>query len=102
MVTFTTRVVAEVFFDRSPDWLRWREKQGLLVRPDGTPIVTRTPVQHQRGGGDRRYTLEDIEQIAHSLMRAAVLDKTNVERVLARVQAQRAPIEVGGSARATS
>lgn len=31
--TFSTREVSTLFFQRSPDWLRWRERQGYFKAP---------------------------------------------------------------------
>ena len=59
--TFTTGEVAKFFFARSVHWLRWHERKGDLVL-DGVPIV----IERDKSN-IKRYTLGDVEKIAHAL-----------------------------------
>lgn len=58
--TFTIGEVVKVFFGLSVYWLRWRDRQGMLVY-NGRRIGRRT------SSGARNYTLPDIEKMVHAL-----------------------------------
>lgn len=58
---FTVSEVSKMFFARSPHWIRWREKKGEFVFDGEDVSGGRTE------GGARRYTLSDIERMAHAL-----------------------------------
>lgn len=58
--TFTVTEVAKVFFNRTPHWVRWIEREGWLKTPDGESLVPRE-------GGLRAFTLPSIEKIAYNL-----------------------------------
>jgi len=83
---------AAKFFDKDTQWLRWRERDGKFTRIDGTSIAVDRKSSNKLGGGDRRYTLSDIREIAHSLRRHELLDNDELKRVLARVDAFEIPI----------
>jgi hypothetical protein len=86
---------ASWFFDVSTQWLRWRERQGILARESGEPILPLRKSGSKKGGGDRMYSLVDIREIAHALRRAEILDNENLKKVLSRVDAFEVPVERG-------
>ncbi len=63
MPTYATSDVARFFFLRSGAWLRWKEGEGSFYNP-----VTGETVQPARDMRNaRRYTLLDIERLAHAM-----------------------------------
>lgn len=83
------------FFDVSTQWLRWRERQGILVNETGEKIEAKRKLGSKKGGGDRMYSLADIRGIAHALRRVHVIDNDNLRKILCRVDAFEVPIERG-------
>lgn len=81
------------FFDQDTQWLRWREREGHLQNPDGTPLLPNRKESNKLGGGDRRYTLKDIRVMAHALRRSDVLDDEALKAVLHRVDVFSSPIK---------
>lgn len=86
---------ASWFFDVSTQWLRWRERQGILIRENLEPILPLRKSGSKKGGGDRMYSLVDIREIAHALRRAEILDNENLKKVLVRIDAFEVPVERG-------
>jgi hypothetical protein len=80
------------FFDVTTQWLRWRERQGLLKDETGELILPRRKSGSKKGGGDRLYSLSDVRRIAHALRRAEVLDNEGLKSVLDRVDAFERPV----------
>src|SRR4051794_31881644 len=89
----TASEVAELFFDRSGGWLKWREDQGLLHTEAGAPIGRRVGNKRGRRGGDRAYLLSDVSALAASLHRYGILDAQNERVILARVEAYAEALE---------
>lgn len=90
---FTIGQVAGLFFDRNTQWLRYMEKQGRITDRTGRSIGDRRP-NAKLGGGDRVYTLKDVEEVADALQRQGYLDAVNRTRVRKRVEAFAEPVEV--------
>jgi hypothetical protein len=66
--SFKVAEVASTFFARSPDWLRWVSSKNDF-KINGEPLeIQRTE------SGSRRYTLVDIERLAHALFQADKID----------------------------
>lgn len=59
--TFSTKVVAMVFFGKSAHWLRWRSRDGFTVL-DGVKVEP-----SRAASNIREYNLADIERLAHAL-----------------------------------
>ncbi len=76
---------AASFFDQSTGWLRWRERQGVLTDKNGEPLQARRNINAKLGGGDRRYSLDDVREIAHSLRRNDVIDDDDLRVVCAEL-----------------
>ena len=74
-------VVAAIFFDQKPYWIRYQEKQGHL---EG--IGSRKP------GGDRAYTLVDVRQMAHSLHHFGAIDHEGFKNCIARIDSISRPV----------
>lgn len=80
--TYSVAEVAKMFFGRSPHWIRWRERKGW-IELDGEKVATeRTEV------GARRYTLTDIEKMAHALAQTGAIDPEQLHNALRVVQYQ--------------
>lgn len=78
---FTVSEIAKFFLHRSGYWIRWREKIGHVTL-DGVEVATsRTPV------GARKYTLTDVEQMAHALASHGAIDGAHLVNILLVVQA---------------
>jgi hypothetical protein len=66
--TFKVAEVASTFFARSPDWLRWVSgKNDFRINGELLEI-------QRTDSGSRRYTLVDIERLAHALFQAEKID----------------------------
>lgn len=88
--TFKVKEVAEVFFGKSVDWLRWRMRPddkrvkdkvtGEVTvipgeHPDGFFILDGEPLEFKRTDpGARYFTLADIERMAHALAQGGHID----------------------------
>jgi hypothetical protein len=74
---FQPGVVAEVFFGRTPEWMKERlkgppyQKTPLMV-DDETPLVIRIVPRGKTG--ERRFTLADIERLAWALYQRGDID----------------------------
>lgn len=66
---YSIQEAAKFFFARTSDWLRWREKPNPDAGyPEGYFILDGEKLQgHRTRAGNRRYTLADIERMAHAL-----------------------------------
>lgn len=78
--------MAAAFFDLTPQSLRKKEK--YLFDAMGKPLeIGRT------AGGDRRYSLNDILRIAHSLRRANKMTDRQLRLIVLRVDAFKEPVK---------
>jgi hypothetical protein len=83
LMTFSVGEIAKTFFGKSPDWVRWREAHGYLTL-DGEKVgVGRTTPVDANGKktktkGQRRYTLADVEKIAHALAEKGAIDSVQL------------------------
>jgi len=78
------------FLGRKKEWVRWRERSGAFVHEDGTPIKPeRTQVRTTGSGGHgyRRYTLDDIQEMALSLHRREIINKYELQAIQERIDA---------------
>ena len=83
-----TVAMAAAFFDLTADSFRRKEKLGYYIDSKGDPLVARrTP------GGDRRYSLDDILRIAHSLRRLNKMTDRQLRLIVIRVDAFKEPIK---------
>ena len=78
---FVVSDVSRIFFARSDHWLRWRERQGKFEL-DGQPLI---PERNE--SGFRKYTLSDIEKMAHALASQGKISGERLQQVLATVKA---------------
>lgn len=79
---FAISEVAKMFFARSPHWIRWRERKGDF-NLDGEDVSGgRTQT------GLRKYTLADIEKIAHALAEKGAINGAQLNTVLLLVQTE--------------
>lgn len=81
--------VAKVFFAASDAWLRWRMRPDAKgVYPDGFFVLDGKPLTFRRTeSGSRRFSLADVERMAHALTQTGVLDGASLNRVLTMVKA---------------
>ena len=90
----TTYSISEVskILEKSVYWLRWKEGkmigEGTFVRPDGTPLVIARSLSssgkvepHSR----RRYTIQDIEDMAWLFHKNGVYKSGIYARVMERI-----------------
>lgn len=87
--TEDTLSISEVakFFDQSISWMRWIEKTGVLKKEDGTPIeIARTKKRSGTSHGYRRYTYQNIADIAEALFRSEKISRTEYNAVMERVR----------------
>lgn len=79
---------AAAFFDLSPQSFRRKEWLGYFLEYDGTPItIRRTP------GGERRFSLNDLQKIAHSLRRLDKMTDRQLRLIILRIDAFKEPIK---------
>jgi hypothetical protein len=74
------------FFGKTVQWLRWAEAHNRFVRADGTVIIPRRTKAPHATAGYRRYTLDDVKEMAESLHRDHDLSKEDYESVLAKIE----------------
>ncbi len=79
---YTVSEVAKFFFARSAHWIRWREKEGDL-KLNGKQVGN-----GRTEGNARVYTLVDVENMAHALMRNNAIDLDQLDYALALVEAE--------------
>lgn len=80
---FSVTEAGKVFFGRSGHWIRWREREGFMSL-DGEQVGT------SRSNGQmgyRRYSLSDIERMAHALAQTGAIDGSQLLHTLRVVQA---------------
>lgn len=98
---FKVKEVAEIFFGKSDDWLRWRMRPNdkrvkdkvtgktTVIKgdhPDGFFILDGVPLEFKRTGpGARYFTLSDIERMAHALAQGGHIDGQRLTLVLRMV-----------------
>lgn len=73
---FSVQEVAKNFFGKTPDWLRWRERKGSF-KLNGEDILPRRSEE-----GNRRYTLADVERMAHALADNGAIDGMDLTIVI--------------------
>ena len=80
--------MAAAFFDLTPESFRRKEFLGYFLEYDGTPInIHRTP------GGERRFSLDDLQKIAHSLRRLDKMTDRQLRLIILRIDAFKEPIK---------
>jgi len=84
---FSVGLVALIFFNQSPQFLKYHEVR--LIDSEGQPIGRRNS---NNRGGDRKYTLEDIRQIAFVLRHRGVLTDDNLKNCIQRIDSMRQPV----------
>ena len=80
--------MASAFFDLKPESFRRKEGLGYFLEFDGSPIIIRrTP------GGERRYSLNDLLKIAHSLRRLDKMTDRQLRLIILRIDAFKEPVK---------
>lgn len=79
---FSVQETAKVFFGKKGDWLRWRERTGGFTI-DGKSVLPRRSEK-----GNRRYTLADIERMAHALAQNEAIDGWTLTTVIMLIKWQ--------------
>ena len=74
-------LVALVFFDQSPRWIRYQESRGHL-----NEVGKRSP------SGDRLYTLLDVKMMARSLFHYGSIDQEGFGNCMARIESIEKPV----------
>ena len=83
-----TAGMAAAFFDLTTHSFLMKERLGYWQNADGTPIViARTK------GGDRRFSLNDLQKIAHSLRRQNKMTSRQMKLIILRIDAFKEPIK---------
>ena len=80
--------MAAAFFDLQPQAFRKKETSGYFTERDGTPLTIRRTT-----GGERRYSLNDILKIAHSLRRLNKMTDRQLRLIILRVDAFKEPVK---------
>ena len=84
---FKISIVALMFFDNTPKFLRYHEKR--FIDKNGAPLGRR--VENNRGG-DRVYTLKDIREMAYILRRRGIIDRWGLENCIDRINSMEKPV----------
>jgi hypothetical protein len=83
-----TAGMAAAFFDLTTHSFLMKERMGYWQNADGTPIpITRTK------GGDRRFSLNDLQKIAHALRRQNKMTSRQMKLIILRIDAFKEPIK---------
>jgi len=77
--------VAE-FFDMTVQWVRWCESAGYFKYGDGTSITPRRTKPRRAKAGYRKYTLQNISDMADSLYRLKKITTAEYRSVKAKVE----------------
>lgn len=94
MAVETTYSISEVskILERSVYWLRWKEGkmigEGTFVRPDGTPLVIARSLSPQgkvESYSRRKYTIQDIEDMAWLFKNHDVYKGVSYARIMDRI-----------------
>jgi uncharacterized Ntn-hydrolase superfamily protein len=83
-----TQSMAAAFFDLESQALKAKERSGYFVDAQGNPLEI-----HKTPGGERRYSLNDILRIAHTLRRMNKMTDRQLRLIVLRVDAFREPIK---------
>jgi hypothetical protein len=83
--SFSTSVVATAFFGRSAAWMR-KAMRPDADRPAGSLILDGRPFSVARSeADDRKFSLVDIERVAHALRQQDVIDDARLAAAVASV-----------------
>jgi hypothetical protein len=85
--TYSVGEVAKFFFAKSPHWIRWNEERGFFTL-DGQKVGTTRTTPKVAKVGQRRFTLADVEKMAHALAEKGALPTHELRRTLHLVEAQ--------------
>lgn len=94
MTVESTYSISEVskILERSVHWLRWKEAkmigEGTFVRQDGTPLLIARSLSSAGKVGPysrRKYTIEDIEDMARLFVGAGVYEDKTSRRIMSRI-----------------
>ena len=83
-----TAGMAAAFFDLTTQSFLMKERLGYWQNLDGTPIVIARTT-----GGDRRFSLNDLQKIAHSLRRLNKMTSRQMKLIILRIDAFKEPIK---------
>jgi hypothetical protein len=83
-----TQAMAAAFFDLTAQGLRAKERQGYFIDGKGSPLELTKTV-----GGERRYSLNDIWRIAHSLRRLNKMTDRQLRLITLRIDAFKEPVK---------
>ena len=94
---FTISELAKFFFNRSPGWIRWRERKGHFIlnavydNDKKEWVETADSIvfgQSRTDEGARYYTLADVEGIAHALCQKRSISVTQRDLAILLVRIQ--------------
>lgn len=78
--TFSVKEAGLMFFDKSPDWIRWRSgparnhPNGYFVLDPDDPEKRQVLEARRTSHAARYYSLADIERMAHALLQNGAID----------------------------
>lgn len=76
------------FFEKSIAWIRWKERIGTFKREDGTLIEpARTTPRRSTTSAQRRYSLDDIREMAEALLRQGQISQETFDQIKAKIDA---------------
>jgi len=84
---FKISIVAMMFFDNTPKWLRYHEVR--FIDDEGNPLGRRAD---NNRGGDRLYTLSDIREMAYILRRRGIISSWGLMHCLERLDSMEKPV----------
>lgn len=89
--TYSISEVSKIL-ERSVYWLRWKEgkmiEEGTFVRPDGAPLLIAralTPAGTVESYSRRKYTIEDIEDMALLFIAHGIYKGQTATRIINRI-----------------
>lgn len=81
--------IAAMLLNRGIPWIRWSESQGFFKYPNGQAILPERQSATPTHAGYRRFSYQNIIDMADSLRRLGKITSAEYERVLFRVTALR-------------
>lgn len=86
--TYSISEVSKIL-EKTVHWLRWKEGkmigEGTFVRPDGTPLLVARSASIVSQYSRRRYTIEDIEDMARLFVEAGIYPEDVADRIAHRI-----------------
>lgn len=86
--SLTVSEVAQWFFGKTSHWVRWLDREGLLLDHDGAAVGRNPEGKKRKRGEARRYNLLDVQEMAILLSEKGKITDVVRDRALRMVRLQ--------------